>query len=88
LHDLLRIVALESRRNRCLVIGEDLGTVPEGFRPAMLQAGILSYKVLYFERTADGAFVPPEHYPAASLVTVSTHDLPTLRGWITGRDTK
>src|SRR3546814_9943411 len=39
--ELLRIVALESRRHRCLVVGEDLGTVPDGFRPAMVEAGIL-----------------------------------------------
>jgi 4-alpha-glucanotransferase len=86
LHDLLRIIALESRRNRCLVIGEDLGTVPEGFRPALQRAGILSYKVLYFERGLDQGFIAPEHYPADALVAVSTHDLPTLKGFWTGHD--
>lgn len=85
-HDLLRIVALESRRNRCVVIGEDLGTVPEGFRPALEQAGILSYRVLYFERTADGGFKPPGDYPAGSMATVSTHDLAPFKGFWTGRD--
>lgn len=85
-HDLLRIVALESRRNRCVVIGEDLGTVPEGFRPALEQAGILSYRVLYFERTADGGFKPPGEYPAGSMATVSTHDLAPFKGFWTGRD--
>ncbi|HYD30829.1 MAG TPA: 4-alpha-glucanotransferase [Azospirillaceae bacterium] len=86
LHDLLRIVALESRRNRCLVIGEDLGTVPEGFRPAMVAVGILSYRVLYFERGKDSAFLPPEAYPAEALVTATTHDLPTFRGFWFCRD--
>ena len=85
-HDLLRIVALESRRNRCVVIGEDLGTVPEGFRPALERAGILSYRVLYFERGADGAFKPPGDYPAGSMATVSTHDLAPFKGFWTGRD--
>lgn len=85
-HDLLRIVALESRRNRCVVIGEDLGTVPDGFRPALEQAGILSYRVLYFERTADGGFKSPGEYPAGSMATVSTHDLAPFKGFWTGRD--
>ncbi len=85
-HDLLRIVALESRRNRCVVIGEDLGTVQEGFRPALEQAGILSYRVLYFERAADGGFKLPGDYPAGSMATVSTHDLAPFKGFWTGRD--
>jgi len=84
--DLLRIVALESQRNRCVVIGEDLGTVPDGFRPALHRAGILSYRVLYFERSADGGFLPPAAYPARSVVTVSTHDLATFKGFWQGRD--
>ncbi|SMH58649.1 4-alpha-glucanotransferase [Azospirillum agricola] len=85
-HDLLRIVALESRRNRCLVIGEDLGTVPEGFRPALERAGILSYRVLYFERSAEGGFKAPGEYPVEAMATVSTHDLATFKGFWTGRD--
>lgn len=84
--DLLRIVALESVRNRCVVIGEDLGTVPEGFRPALHRAGILSYRVLYFERDAEGDFLPPSGYPQRSMVTVSTHDLATFKGFWEGRD--
>ncbi|HZH27922.1 MAG TPA: 4-alpha-glucanotransferase [Azospirillaceae bacterium] len=86
LDDLVRIIALESRRNRCLVIGEDLGTVPEGFRPRMQTAGILSYRVLWFERDADQEFLQPGAYPSQALVTASTHDLPTLPGWWDGRD--
>jgi 4-alpha-glucanotransferase len=84
--DLVRLIALESVRARCLVIGEDLGTVPEGFRPAMEGAGLLSCRVLYFERDVDQAFLPPEHYPEAALSSVSTHDLPTLKGFWTYRD--
>jgi 4-alpha-glucanotransferase len=84
--DLVRIIALESERHRCLVIGEDLGTVPRGFRPAMQRAGLLSCRVFYFERTPGGAFLPPEAYPRQALVSVSTHDLPTLRGFWTGHD--
>lgn len=84
--DLVRIIALESARHQCLVIGEDLGTVPRGFRPAMHRAGLLSCRVLYFERAADGAFLPADAYPGQSLVSVSTHDLPTLEGFWTYRD--
>jgi 4-alpha-glucanotransferase len=86
--DLARIIALESERHRCVVIGEDLGTVPRGFRPAMRRAGMMSCRVLYFERAQDGAFAPPEAYPRQALVSVSTHDLPTLRGFWTARDVR
>mgnify|MGYP000256483315 CR=1 FL=1 len=86
LEDILRIIALESRRNNCVVIGEDLGTVPDGFGDIMARAGLLSYKVLFFERWDSGFFMRPDLYPAQSMVTVSTHDLPTLAGWWTGKD--
>jgi len=86
--DLVRIVSLESERHRCLVIGEDLGTVPRGFRPAMQRAGLLSCRVLYFERAQDGAFLAPAAYPRQALVSVSTHDLPTLKGYWTCRDVR
>jgi len=86
LDDILRIIALESRRADCVVIGEDLGTVPDGFSEVMQQAGLLSYKVLYFETWESGLFMRPDTYPELSMVTVSTHDLPTLSGWWTGRD--
>ncbi|WP_448206339.1 malto-oligosyltrehalose trehalohydrolase [Azospirillum sp. sgz302134] len=84
--DLLGILALESQRNRCLVVGEDLGTVPEGFRERMEEAGVLSYRVVFFEWTADGGFVGPDDYPYMALATVGSHDLATLRGWWEGHD--
>jgi 4-alpha-glucanotransferase len=86
LDDILRVIALESRRAKCVVVGEDLGTTPEGFGEIMAQSGLLSYKVLYFERWESGLFQRPDTYPEQSMVTVSTHDMPTLPGWWTGRD--
>ncbi|HET7371629.1 MAG TPA: 4-alpha-glucanotransferase [Gammaproteobacteria bacterium] len=79
-HDLLAVLAAQSRHSRCLVIGEDLGTVPEGLREAMTDNGILSYRLLYFERD-DGGFRAPRDYPPEALAAVGTHDLPTLPGW-------
>ncbi len=84
--DMLRIIALESRRAKCIVIGEDLGTTPEGFGEIMSAAGVLSYRVLFFERWENGLFIRPDNYPEQSMVTVSTHDLPTITGWWTGND--
>lgn len=80
LSDLLAIVALESQRNNCLVIGEDLGTVPEGFRERMNDARLCSYRVLYFENEG-GRFKAPQTYPPLAAACVSTHDLPTLKGF-------
>jgi malto-oligosyltrehalose trehalohydrolase/4-alpha-glucanotransferase len=87
LDDLVGILALESHRRRCLVVGEDLGTVPEGFRERMAEANILSYRVLFFEQEGEtGTFLPPEAYPHLALAVVGSHDLPTLRGWWEERD--
>ncbi len=83
--DMLAIVALESHRNRCLVIGEDLGTVPEGFRERMAAAKVLSYKVLYFEKDGD-RFKTPGEYPDLALACISTHDLATLWGFWSDAD--
>jgi len=87
LDDILSIIALESRRAQCIVIGEDLGTVPDGFGEIMAKSGLLSYKVLFFERWwKTGLFKRPELYPSQSIATVSTHDLPTLAGWWASND--
>jgi 4-alpha-glucanotransferase len=78
--DLVGILALESHRHECIVVGEDLGTVPSGFRERMTAANILSYRVLFFERDEQG-FLAPDRYPELALAVVSSHDLPTLRAW-------
>lgn len=84
--DLFGELALESQRARCLVVGEDLGTVPEGFHAALQAVDVLSYRVLWFERDAAGGFLPPDRYPPRAVACVSTHDLPTLAGWREGAD--
>jgi len=84
--ELVRLVALESHRQACAVIGEDLGTVPIGFREKLRSANLLSYRILVFERRSDGSFVPPAEYPALAAASVATHDLATLRGFWLGND--
>jgi (1->4)-alpha-D-glucan 1-alpha-D-glucosylmutase len=83
--ELIGILALESHRHQCLVVGEDLGTVPAGFRERMTQARVLSYRVLLFEKDHTG-YLPPDRYPALSLAVAGSHDLPTLSAWMTARD--
>jgi len=84
--DMIRILALESRRQRCLIVGEDLGTVPHGFRPRMARANVLSCRVLMFERAAGERFKSPTAYPPLAAASAATHDLPPVRGWWLGTD--
>jgi 4-alpha-glucanotransferase len=84
---MLRLIALESWRHRAIVIGEDLGTVPPGFRHHLADRGLLGTRVLWFERTEKcGGFRPPGQWGASSLATTTTHDLPTVAGWWQGHD--
>lgn len=83
---LLGLVCLESQRHRALVIAEDLGTVPPGFRARIGRAGLLGMEVLWFARDGKGGFVPPSRWPAHNAALTTTHDLPTLMGWWEGRD--
>jgi len=83
--DLLRILALESQRNKFIVVGEDLGTVPDYFRRALDQFQILSYRLILFERSGD-SFRPAVDYPRDAIASFTTHDLPTFDGWLTGVD--
>lgn len=84
--DLLAVLAIESHRARAIVIGEDLGNVPDGFREKLTEKNVLGCRVAYFEREWGGAFRPPEAYPKAVLASVGTHDLPPLRGWWKGNE--
>jgi 4-alpha-glucanotransferase len=85
LEELVGILALESQRAECLVVGEDLGTVPEGFRERMEAAQILSYRVLFFEKDETG-YISPSDYPLLAVAVAGSHDLPTLRAWWDGSD--
>jgi len=85
LHQLMTVVALESQRNRCLIVGEDLGVVPDEVRAAMPQYGLYHYKVMLFEKDG-GRFRRPEEFTRPALATVTTHDLPTLRSFWSTED--
>ncbi|QQC66773.1 4-alpha-glucanotransferase [Paraburkholderia ginsengisoli] len=87
LEDLLRLIALESWRHRAIVIGEDLGTVPPGFRERLDEHGIAGIRVLWFEGATDGkGFKPPREWDRNAVGTTTTHDLPTVAGWWRGSD--
>lgn len=91
--DLMAVAALESNRNKCMLIGEDLGQLPPGFQDKLMDHGILSYRVLPFERQwgyqnggDNNAFRHPEEYPQYSTAAPSTHDTPSLASQWTARD--
>ena len=85
--NLLAILALESQRHHCLIIGEDLGTVPDEVRHALYTHKMLSFRILNFEKDwHHGTMRPPREYPRHSLCTSGSHDLPTLRGFWQGAD--
>jgi 4-alpha-glucanotransferase len=88
LEALFAVTALESVSQKCVVIGEDLGTVPEGFREQMIEWGIWSYLVVMFQRDDNGRFHRSENYLKNALVTFNTHDLSTYAGWRSFGDLK
>src|SRR5439155_2249495 len=84
--DFVKILALESVRNQVVIVGEDLGTVEPEIRETLARFGILSYRLFYFEKSDRGGFRRYDEYPVQSLVSSTTHDLPTLAGFWTGAD--
>jgi 4-alpha-glucanotransferase len=81
LEDYLKILALESVRNKTLIIGEDLGTLPNQLRETLQKYGIFSYRLFYFEKDEAGNLLSPLDYPEPALASISTHDLPPLAGF-------
>lgn len=86
IHDWLGILALESQRHKCLVITEDLGTIPMELRIALKEVGAYSYKLFFGERAPDGGFIAPQDYDAMALLALTTHDMATLVGWWSNYD--
>ena len=81
MHDLLGLICLESWRHKCVIIVEDLGTIPQALRDALSSCGALSYKIFLYERAPDGGFIAPCDYPQKAMAALTTHDMPTLKGW-------
>lgn len=79
--DLLGILALESQRQRAVVIGEDLGTVPDGIFELLQQFGMYSYRIFFFAQAEDGGYISTAHYPVQAMSALTTHDMPTLIGF-------
>ena len=84
--DLLRVLALESVRQENIMVGEDLGTVTDEIRETLKKFRVLSYRLFYFEKNRNGSFKRTQDYPRQALVASTTHDLPTIAGFWTGRD--
>ncbi|CAM3688450.1 4-alpha-glucanotransferase [Pseudomonas reidholzensis] len=86
LDDLLRLLALESQRHQAVILGEDLGTVPEGLREVLADKAVLGMRVLPFEQHSTGHFKQILDWPDNALATTGTHDLAPLAGWLESRD--
>lgn len=83
---LMAIVAIEADRAGTIVVGEDLGLVPDGFRETMAERGLYGYSVLQYERDDDGRYRKPSQLRPQTLACFGTHDTPTLRGFWSGHD--
>lgn len=84
--DMLGLLKLESQLNRCHIIGEDLGVVPDEFRQRLGEARVFTNKIFYFEKVFGNAFKAPEHYDTHALAMLNNHDVPTLASWWNGTD--
>ncbi len=83
---LFETIAQESRRSRCVVIAEDLGTIPEELPRWLAAHRMLSTRVLLFSRDGRGEFESPKDYPKPAAASIGTHDLVPFAGWLDGAD--
>ena len=88
LADMLNILAIESHLNKCVIVGESIGNVPDGFLDTLKERNILSLSVLWSERDGAGwgGFYAPCHYNPDAVASVGTHDMPPLKMWWFGYD--
>jgi 4-alpha-glucanotransferase len=86
LDDMLRLLALEASRAGAVVIGEDLGVVPDGLREKLADRHVLGMAVLPFERGEEGRFTDPKGWRGIAAAMTSTHDLTPMAGWWQGID--
>jgi 4-alpha-glucanotransferase len=85
MQDFMRLLALESQRYKAVIIGEDLGTLPEGFYDSLINGGVAGLRVMWFERFFSH-FHPPSEWTRTAVAMTTTHDLPTVAGWWQGTD--
>ncbi|RZV40100.1 MAG: glycogen debranching enzyme GlgX, partial [Acidimicrobiales bacterium] len=83
---LLALIAEISQREKCVVFGEDLGTVPDGFRDHMAAWEMMGYTILLIERTSSGDIIPLQDVRELAITGFSNHDFPTLSGFWAGQD--
>jgi len=69
------------RVTNMLVCGEDLGMVPDCVPGVMKELALLGLEVQRWPKGASGDFSAPAKAPFLSVVTPSTHDMSTIRGW-------
>jgi 4-alpha-glucanotransferase len=86
LRELVGLLCLESHLNKCIIIGEDLGIVPDEFRAMVAKTKIYSNRVFYFEKWHENCFKHPKEYESHALAMVNNHDVPTLRSWWNATD--
>lgn len=86
LEALLAVTRIEAARAGCVVVGEDLGLVPERLREALTGSGVYGIDVMQFERDGTGAFRPPEAGRRDAVASFATHDAPTVAGFFAGTD--
>ncbi|MCH9276515.1 4-alpha-glucanotransferase [Bifidobacterium amazonense] len=84
---MLAVLAIEATRANGVVVGEDLGTVPDYVRKVLADHGVLGTDVAWFSRVDDSAiagdpYASPSTYRRQALASVTTHDLPPTAGYL------